>query len=202
MANLLTKIFIAGSILALVAIFALVGMRKPKEPVVEIPSYSPPTVMAEPLETVTVDSPDGKMSLTMKTEKGQETDVYTFSAAGKDNALKEIYKRSVPVGTVVSIPFNTFSPDNKYLLLKEEALGQASHFVLKTSGESFDQDLEVAEVTAPFLAKYEKYDIRDVTGWGGLNLVVINTDKKSGGTGPSFWFDVSSRSFIQLSSRF
>ncbi|OGY07913.1 MAG: hypothetical protein A2700_01265 [Candidatus Blackburnbacteria bacterium RIFCSPHIGHO2_01_FULL_44_64] len=199
MANLLTKIFVAASGLVLVAI-AVLQVREPINPVRIIPS--PPVVMAEASGTVTVGSPDGKSNLTMKTEKGEAQDIYTFFIQEKDGVESEIYKKNVPAGTAISIPFNTFSPDNKYLLLKEASSASVIYFVVSTNGKPFSEDLPVAEITTPFLLKYEKYNITDVTGWGGLNLVVINTDKKAGGTGPSFWFDVSSRSFIQLSTRF
>ena len=59
--------------------------------------------------------------------------------------------------------------------------------------------IEFAEL---FESKYPEYKITAVTGWGGLNLIVINTDKIDGGTGPSFWFDLSGHSFIRLSNRF
>ena len=199
MANLLTKIFVAAIGLVLVAI-AVLQVREPINPVRIIPS--PPVVMAEASGTVTVGSPDGKSNLTMKTEKGEAQDIYTFFIQEKDGVESEIYKKNVPAGTAISIPFNTFSPDNKYLLLKEASSASVIYFVVSTNGKPFSEDLPVAEITTPFLLKYEKYNITDVTGWGGLNLVVINTDKKAGGTGPSFWFDVSSRSFIQLSTRF
>ena len=46
------------------------------------------------------------------------------------------------------------------------------------------------------------YNIDEATGWGGLSLIVINTKKVNGGEGPSFWVDVPSGKFTQLSSHF
>ena len=129
MANLLTKIFVAASGLVLVAI-AVLQVREPINPVRII--SSPPVVMAEASGTVTVGSPDGKSNLTMKTEKGEAQDIYTFFIQEKDGVESEIYKKNVPAGTAISIPFNTFSPDNKYLLLKEASSASVIYFVVST----------------------------------------------------------------------
>src|SRR3972149_5869304 len=60
-----------------------------------------------------------------------------------------------------------------------------------TSGEPLSQDSETIEFAELFETKYPDYKITAVTGWGGINLIVFNTDKINGGTGPSFWFGFS-----------
>lgn len=165
-------------------------------------SYSPPVAKANPSYETAIDSPDGKWTLTMKEEKSKEAVVYAFWMGGSDSLKKELFRRAVASGTSMSIPYNAFSPDDKYIFLKEVTSGEASYFVLSVSGVPLAKDTQTLEISGLFANKYPDYKITDVTGWGGPTLVVINTDKSAGGQGPSFWFDVGSRSFIQLSNRF
>lgn len=165
-------------------------------------SYSPPVAKADPSHETALDSPDGKWTLTMKEEKSKDGAVYTFWISGSDGSKKEILRKTVPSGTSMTIPYNTFSPDDKYIFLKEDSSGEALYLVLSVSGASLAKDTQALEISGLFADKYPDYKITNVTGWGGLTLIVVNTDKASGGQGPSFWFDVGSRSFIQLSNRF
>jgi len=172
-------------------------------PVTKDNSYSPPVVKADELLETMVGSPDGKLSLKMREEKGETDTTYSFMIMDLvKGSEKEIFWKKVPLGTTLSIPLNTFSPDDKYIFLKETGEGGIGYLLLSASGTPLDKDALTLEISGLFLDKYPDYIITDVTGWGGVNLIVINTDKSDGGTGPSFWFDVSSHSFIQLSTRF
>jgi hypothetical protein len=79
---------------------------------------------------------------------------------------------------------------------------QASYFVLSTTVSPNSLNTPIAEITELFIAKFPDYKITDVTGWGGVNLIIFNTEKASGGTGPSFWFEVPGGGFIRLSTKF
>jgi hypothetical protein len=165
------------------------------------PPPAVPEVQASQLTTV--GSPDGKMSLTMKQKNGEGVTTYIFLITNEvSNDQKEIYTKTVPSGTVILVPNNTFSSDNKYVFLKERSLGATNYFILTTSGAPVSKDAQMLDFSSLFKAKYQDYIITDATGWAGPTLVVINTDKGEGGTGPSFWFDVASKSFILLSNRF
>ncbi len=169
----------------------------------ERPSYAPPVANAEPSYLTTAESPDGKIMLTMKEEKGSGTVTYTFLISSQSDGIqKEIFTKTVPTGTGLSIPHNSFSPDNKYLFLKETASGQTSYLVLSAAGAPVAQNAQTFDISSLFTDKHSDYKITDVTGWGGVNLIVFNTDKSDGGQGPSFWFEVPSGAFIQLSNRF
>ena len=74
--------------------------------------------------------------------------------------------------------------------------------MLTVSGKPIIPETQTIEFTKLFESEYPEYIITEVTGWGGINLIVFNTDKVEGGIGPSFWYDVASRSFIRLSNRF
>ena len=95
-----------------------------------------------------------------------------------------------------------FSSDDKYLFLKETTGNQITYFVLTASGLPVTKDAQTVDFSSLFTAKYPDYVITDATGWAAPTLVVINTNKTDGKVGPSFWFDVQTKSFIQLSERF
>jgi hypothetical protein len=161
----------------------------------EKPAYVPPVAVADSPKLSTIEAPDGKNKLVAKEEKTKDGVNYVFSVVNEATGVsKTVLTKSVPVGTVISIPFNTFSPDDKYIFLKEVS-PSGTTFIVPVGDQTFD-------VVGMFAEKHPDFIVTDVTGWGGMTLLVVNTDKKSGGQGPSFWFDVTSKSFIQLNNRF
>jgi hypothetical protein len=166
----------------------------------ESESFTPAIAEAEEKPQLTsVSSPDGKMVLTMKKEKVENGTKFSFSLEESESGINyDLYARTVLTEGSFSVPANTFSPDNKYVFLKEETVGKVNYIVF-----SIDQSPDFPIVFSDlFNEKYDGYTITDATGWGGVNLIVFNTDKVEGGTGPSFWFEVPSKAFIQLSNRF
>jgi hypothetical protein len=165
-------------------------------------SYVPIVAEAEEESKETSEiSPDGKMTLSMKSEKVETGTRYSFSIKeSESNISHEIYTMTAPAESIFTIPANTFSPDNKYVFLKESNGKQANYFVLSVNSSSNSQNS--LDISPLFVAKHPDLTVTDMTGWGGINLIVFNTDKVNGGVGPSFWFDVPSKSFIQLSNRF
>lgn len=169
---------------------------------VDSTSYVPAKVEAqeEPRETNEI-SPDGLMTLIMKEEKIEGAVKYSFLVRDSEtNTTSTIFTKSVFSGEKISIPANTFSPDKKYVFLKESDGIKTSYFVLSIDSSLGAQD--PLDISSQFAAKYPDLIVTDMTGWGGINLIVINTNKADGGKGPSFWFDIPSKSFIQLSNRF
>lgn len=170
----------------------------------ESAQYTPSLAEAEETPLLSsVISPEGKMTLNMKSERVEAGTKYSFSikdsATGAEN---EIFYKTVSGGVTISIPANTFSPDNKYIFLRETNGIADSYFVITTSGEPITEDLQAYDISSPFSVKYPDLTVTEMTGWGGINLIVINTSRANGVKGPSYWFDVPSKSFIQLSSRF
>jgi len=167
------------------------------------PKTSPPPTHLEPIKVANaqaltndteIGSPDGKWALKERREKTNDSTIYTYITVNlTSGAQKEILKKTVPEGTTITVPLNTFSPDDKYMFLKEEGPDGIKYLVFPGA------DVEVSSL---FAAKYPEYVITDVTGWGGYSLLVVNTDKKEGGVGPSFWFEAGSHAFTKLSTRF
>lgn len=186
-------------IIILVAIGALVvvdiSLNKVKNTSVPTPQNEIPPVDASQLTSV--DAPDGKLALSMKTSKKSGETTYSFSVGGR-----EIYAKTVDSSISFSIPLNTFSPDDKYVFLKETGNTGSSFFVLTVAEDSSNQDEQTANITNLFVAKYPNLKIQDATGWGGVDLVVFNTLNSDGSRGPSFWFEMPSHAIIQLSTRF
>lgn len=199
------KFFVVAFVFAALGIFLVVQSGRTQKP--DIPAYVQsvfPTPLPSAPQMVDVVSPDGKKTLTMKQEKKDDATIYTFSIFTlADNSKKIVFTKTLPIETVIAIHHNTFSPDNKYVLLEERTGENITYFVLPLFSSSDSQDMvSPPKITDLFYAKYPDFKITDVTGWGGVGLVVVNTDEATGGIGPSFWFDVSNASFIKLSTRF
>ena len=164
------------------------------------------TVMSEEERQTSVDvlAPNEKITLTMKgLKKADGTLKQTFFIsldAAKESV--EIYTHESDPSYQILIPYNTFSPDNKYIFLKIEDPERAQYIVVRTDGKNIRGEEKSVEITSLFYEKYEEFVITEVTGWGGYSLIVVNTNYKDGKIGPSFWFDQSNFSFIQLSNRF
>lgn len=145
-----------------------------------------PTNVSAQEPTNSQGSPDGKETLTMTSTKGADSTTYNFVS---DNIS---YTRIVNNQTVVSIPFNTWSTNDKYAFIKEAGQTQTNYWVLPMG----------INLTDYFNQKLPNYQLTDVTGWAADNLLIVNTNKSDGSIGPSFWFDTNTKSFIQLSTRF
>ncbi len=164
----------------------------------------PGIILASPilaLPSVTqVHSSDGKMNLVMHTINQNGIQNLTFTVSDiKGNNPKVIFNRSVKLPESMMIPPNTWSPDNKNLFLEEKsAQGERNFFVFKATGEKFTQDDAYLDVGTLFTAKKPEYALYDATGWASETLLIILTRDGNGQKGPSYWFDITSRSFIQL----
>jgi len=152
---------------------------------------------AEASGFTSLDSPDGKLTLLAKTVKNDRGITYTFNVSGK-----EIFTITVDPSVTISIPANAWSPDGKYIFLKEEDPAGVKFFALSATTVSSGQNDQTANITDLFAAKYPDLKIEDATGWGGINLIVFNSIKADGSRGSSFWFEMPAHSFIQLSTHF
>jgi hypothetical protein len=160
-----------------------------------VPQAEIPPVEASQLTSV--NSPDGTQTLSMKTSKKNGMMTYSFTIGGR-----EIFADTVDPSISFSIPGNTFSPDNKYVFLKETGNAGSSFFALTGSADSSTQNDQTANITSLFAAKFPNLKIEDATGWGGINLIVFNTLNSDGSRGPSFWFEMPSHAIIQLANHF
>ena len=161
---------------------------------VNIPTTT--VVEAKPEATeATMISPDGKETLTVKKEVGETQTVNNINTTGG-----LYYTKTLPNSGSLTVPFNTWSPDNKYLFLKEEG-ENANYLVFSSTGKPFSDGSDFLSVTEAFAKKVEGYRLSEVTGWAAPTLIVVNTTDENGEKA-SFWFDITNQSFIRLSSKF
>lgn len=158
-----------------------------------LPSPTPSFISVALIQTTEVGSPDGKAALMMEKKKiGTETE-YSFSVLNhEDNSNVFLFSKTLNNLEEISIPFNTFSPDNKDVFLKEGD----TFYVWSVEGGT--NPINVSQL---FLEKYPDFSLLDITGWAAPDLLIVNI-KNSEGTKSSYWFEVPSQNFIPLATGF
>lgn len=165
----------------------------PTVPQFILPSATP--TPPAPIEETSVSSPDGEKILIMKKQKLAMGTQYTFVTD------KVIFQKKEDSSSGFEIPENTWSPNNKYLFIKETTPEAINYLVFNGGGEPFGST-SYFNVTKMFYEKIQDYIITDITGWADPNLLIINAKKYNEERGYSFWFEISSQSFIPLGSYF
>lgn len=193
--------YILVSVSLVLSLWAVVALRQSQFKKPDISHAAPPdfvqidTSKIKPAET-TVLSPDGSISLSMSSFRSGDVRIWSFSVNDK-----LVAKLEVEMSSEVSVPFNAISPDNKYFFVKVSQNGGALYYLY--SGEDAGAGDQLGqEISALFYEKYPDLLISDITGWGGPNLLIINTEKADGSFGTSYWFNIYTQKFIQLSNRF
>ena len=196
-----SKIIIILSLIISLLIVSALFVRKEKPSENEKKEQVVPIAQAH--ESTEVSSPDGKMVLTLKPKSNSEGVDYSIELKNEDGLSKEVISKTEAKDVKIVIPENAFSPDNKYFFVKEDGAGSFRYLLMNTSGKSFSNDLQMLDLSEIFFSKYKDiYYVTEATGWAGPGLIIVNTNKKDGSVGPSFWFDVASKSYILLSTRF
>lgn len=171
----------------------------------QLASPEPTLVVPGSIEIVSSDSSDGEKNLIMnKVNTGQYIIRSVFTSDASDDSKKLLLtKTHLTSQTVdVTLPYNAWSPDNKYVFLKETTGNQVRYNVYSILEKPFTNNTTSVTINDLFSAKYPSYTITDVTGWAAPNLLLVNTATEDGKIGPSFWFDITDLSFIQLATHF
>lgn len=170
-----------------------------------IPSQAIETKVVSSKMTVSSQiSPDGTKKLIMKkTENQDKSMTYDFSTADEDGANEKlIYTKVFDSSGNMTIPFNTWSPDNQYFFIQEGVGGNKSIFVFKANGDQFAEGEIYLDAADLFKNRDTGNNFDEATGWASETLIIINTEKPDGTKGPSYWFEVPSKAIIQLSTEF
>lgn len=165
------------------------------------PNKSPLFPAPTPAPTETEEhNPDGTMKLIMHWDKNDgNTTIYTFFTSDIDGGNKKlIFTKTEPKDVTMTIHHNSFSPDNKLVIIEEHSGSNIDYFVLKVNGEPFASGSQFLNINALYTDKNIKYTFRDVTGWAGNTLAIVRTNNEDGSKGPSFWFVTDSKAFLQL----
>lgn len=127
---------------------------------------------------------------------------YSFSVSDASGANKrQLYTVTEPIGTTIELPYNTWAPDDNHLFLEVKETGRApNYWVFQQSGAAFADGAQYLDVGTLWSDKKVPFTIRTATGWASETLLIIYTFKDDGSKGPAYWFDLPSRSFLQLAS--
>lgn len=166
-----------------------------------------PSVTEEPRltqESSSSDTPDGKKSLTLKSQKTGQSPIYeAYVTETSTGNISQIFSGLKKEFSSIQIPYNTWSPDNLYFFLTDTKSSDATDYlVFQASGEPYDDGIQSINLSEYFKQKVPNYVLQEVTGWAAPYLILINVKNLDGSEGPSFWFDVSTRSFQQLTTKF
>lgn len=162
-----------------------------------IPDFVKATAPEPEFTTTSQLSSDGTYELTMKTKNNKDkTITYLFTVVLKsDNTSQIIFNQTVSAETTFSIPFNTFSPNNKYLFIKQTENSKTHYLVFNSSDKDFADNQTSIDITPLFEKQKPDLVLNNVTGWASETLIIVQT------SGPSFWFEMPNH-FIQLSTKF
>jgi len=199
------KIILFVIIVTAITIFVFVQSNNKKSQTV-FTSAAPPNISPVMTETANnMDSPDGSKSLTLEKKESSAAGLisYTLFVSTKPEEQKqEIFKKEETGSQNLSIPYNTWSPDNVYVFLKEKTTTIDNYLVFQSSGNLFPNNLSYLSIQELFGKNVPGFTIEDVTGWAASNLIIVNTKVNESDNKVSFWFDVPSQSFIQLGTYF
>lgn len=167
---------------------------KNSKPILILPKPTPTT------QNTDVHSPDGTMKVILRAKEENSMMTYSFfvdDILGKNE--KFIFTKNVNPNIKMAVPLNSWSPDNKYLFLIENKNGTINALIFKASTESFANNQQYLDIESLFAQHKNKHYVTDVTGWASPTLLYVTTasleDNKKG---PTFWFDMDSKTFIQL----
>lgn len=196
------------SIIAFAALLSMLFLVQGNKNIQQVRIVTPlattqePTVTPTPAVSTTMQiSPDGTKNVVLKTTRNKDgTSTYAVSSAnGAGEKENLVYSETLQSPQNISIPFNTWSPDDKYFFIKKN---NDTVFVFKASGESFAEDKPYLDLTDIFKNRITGNNYVDATGWASETLIIVNTAKDDGAKGPSYWFEVPSKAIIQLATDF
>lgn len=171
---------------------------------VSIPSeVTPIPMIIPPGPTISVmDSPDGNKTLTLENNDNKGISEYSLFVSSDSDTKQKIFGKSEEAPQSLEIPFNTWSPDNTYVFLKEKTPEHDNYLVFKSSGALFADGMQYVSIQELFKKRVPNYIIMDVTGWADNTLLIVNAESQDDNSKVSFWFDVVNQSFMRLGTYF
>lgn len=136
------------------------------------------------------------MSLTSNTDGTYSYKFVTEDSSGINS--KQIFLTTVGAFEKYNLPFNAWSPDNKYLFIYKN---DTNALVFRADGEPIAPNEQYIDLESVFKSKNNTNTLKEVTGWADPALVLFNTTDKNGQKA-SFWLEVPSRAIIPLATQF
>lgn len=137
----------------------------------------------------TVQNSDGIKIVTLSTQDG----------SGENKQI--IFSKTLEADRSIIIPYNTWSPDNKYFFIQENTPGGKEIRVFNAKGEPFASGETYLDLTGLFKEKNTGNNFLEATGWASETLIIVNATTPDN-TKVSYWFEVPSKAIIQLSTVF
>lgn len=148
-------------------------------------------------------SPDGEKKVILKATQDADSTTYEIYTADENNANEKlIFTKILDSSSSMAVPFNTWSPDNKYFFIEQNEGGKKSVFVFEARGVQFANEAIYLDATEAFEKQNTGSNFDKATGWASETLIIINTKKQDGEKGFSYWFEVPSKAIIQLATDF
>lgn len=191
-------------VLACLVVYSSLSLNSPAKMEEKTKEVEAEEVYIPKEETSEISSPDGKAVLIVEnTELPHGNTEQIFSVRHEtDGETLDIYTEESDEDNYISVPFNVFSPDNKFIFLKAERLGDPEYLLFRTDGIDLKGGVKFVEITSLFSEQHPDYIITEITGWGSYSQLIINTNNTDGSKGPSWWLHASSLSFQKLNTRF
>lgn len=146
-------------------------------------------------------SPYGTKKVTLTTKhnaNGTKTVTITAEDSSGENQ-QQVYTTNIGETDTMSIPFNTWSPNDKYFFILKN---NAEVMVFNASGAAFPDGETYLDASDAFNQKNTGFTLQEATGWASDTLIIINTTTSDNQKGPSYWFEVPSKAIIRLSTEF
>jgi hypothetical protein len=164
---------------------------------------TPTQVFVPNIERFTQVSPDGTktLTLTITNNKDLSKSFVVTNVDTSSNKEDQVFTGTLARTENITIPFNTWSPDNRYIFLEQRGATHSGELVMNASGKPLPNGEPFQNVTDLYNARNTGNIYQETTGWASETLLIINT-LKDGEKGPSYWFETPSKAIIQLSTRF
>ncbi len=177
-------------------------------PVMQIAQITPtqteaPTPTPAKPTTVFQTSPDGTKTLYMTVTPGVKTTSYLFVVSSDNDITRQtVYSITLPNSQSMSIPFNTFSPNDTYFFVQQNTATGNSSLVLRTDGTTLTNNASYVNVTNIFKSKEPSALYDTTTGWASDTLLIILTKNPDKTEGTSYWFELPDEAVIPLATEF
>ncbi len=162
-----------------------------------------PAEVSFPESTVSEISSDGSKKVILKTiQNKDETKTVTLSTEDSGGGGQQVvFNIILEKGKNMVIPYNTWSPDNKYFFIQENTFTGAEIMVFNAKGELFASGESYFDLTGLFKKQETGNSFSQTTGWASESLIIVNAMTKDN-TKVSYWFEVPSKVIMRLSTVF
>jgi len=164
---------------------------------------TPPAEMPLPESITSEISSDGSKKVILKTIKNKDEtkNVTLFTEDSGSGEQQVVFKVTLEKGKSIIIPYNTWSPDNKYFFIRENIPTGTEIMVFNAKGEAFASGETYLDLTGSFRKQETGNNFSEATGWASEALIIVNAATKDNSK-ISYWFEVPSKAIMQLSTVF